>query len=267
MTDSRVLISIENQIATVTLNRPDKLNALDFSMFQEIDQAIKQLKKNRDIRAILLMGNGSDFCSGLDIKSVLKKVSTGIKLLWKWLPGNPNIAQRVNVGWREIPVPVIAVIQGRCWGGGLQIALGADFRIATEDATFSIMEGKWGLIPDMGGTLALREFMPVDKAMELAMTAEVFDARQALEFGLIKSIEPNAHQAAISFAKKLCEKSPDAIAGVKKLYHKAWIHNQRQILTRETFYQLRIITGKNRIQAAKRQTTDPQAAYIERKNW
>jgi len=175
---TRVTITIEDQIAHVRLNRADKLNALDLEMFRAIAAAQKQVAKNRSLRAVVLGAEGSDFCSGLDVKSLMANRQGSVTLLAKWLPWQANLAQKVSTGWRRLQLPVIAAINGRCWGGGLQIALGADFRIVHPDASLSIMEGKWGLIPDMGGTLALRDLMQRDQAMRLAMTAEEFSAMQ-----------------------------------------------------------------------------------------
>ncbi|MFC1796720.1 crotonase/enoyl-CoA hydratase family protein [Pseudomonadota bacterium] len=169
-----VILYIDHQVAHIRLNRAEKHNALNMEMFEAIAKAQKQVAKNRKLRAIILSGEGVDFCTGLDVKSVMKNRSDMLRLLWKWLPWQSNLAQRVSTGWRKIPVPVIAAVHGRCWGGGLQIALGADFRIVQPETSLSIMEGKWGLIPDMGGTLALRELMPRDQAMRLAMTAAEF---------------------------------------------------------------------------------------------
>ncbi|MCW8869757.1 MAG: crotonase/enoyl-CoA hydratase family protein, partial [Proteobacteria bacterium] len=167
----RIEYDIKGHVAYVNLARPDKRNALDMAMFEEIDAIIQRLLKNRSLRAVILTGQGEDFCSGLDVKSVMASPKNPLRLLFKWLPWRSNLAQRVSTGWRRLPVPVIAAIQGRCWGGGLQIVLGADFRIATPDASFSIMEGRWGLIPDMGGSLTLREHCRADVAKELTMTA------------------------------------------------------------------------------------------------
>ena len=122
----RISLHLEGDIAYVTLNRAEKRNALDMAMFRAIDKVSRQLRKDRHIRAVIVQGDGEDFCSGLDVKSVLKEKSSALKLLAKWLPGNANLAQRVSNNWRKIPVPVIMVIHGRCWDGGLQIALGAD---------------------------------------------------------------------------------------------------------------------------------------------
>jgi enoyl-CoA hydratase/carnithine racemase len=222
MNTACVTLTTENNIAFVTLNRAEKRNALDMVMFKAIDKISRELKRDRKIRAVIVQGNGEDFCSGLDVKSVLSQKSSAMSLLAKWLPGQANLAQRVSYNWRRIPVPVIMVIQGRCWGGGLQIALGADFRMASPDASFSIMEGKWGLIPDMGGNLVLRELVAKDVALRLTMTAEVISAQAALDYGLITGISDKPLDQARQLAAQIIERSPDAVAAVKKLYQQNW---------------------------------------------
>ena len=217
MSEQRVTLSVdENGIAEVKLNRPDKLNALDMPMFKAIEQTIKKIKKNKSIRVVIVSGEGQDFCSGLDIKSVLKHPTSALKLLFKWLPGNANLAQKVTADWRNLQVPVIMAIHGRCWGGGMQIALGGDFRIATQDASFSIMESRWGVIPDMAGNTGLARLMPIDQAMKLAMTAETFNGEQALEYNLLTELSDNPAESAKELAKQLIKRSPDVLAAIKK---------------------------------------------------
>jgi enoyl-CoA hydratase/carnithine racemase len=268
MNEARVTLSIENDVAVVSLNRAEKRNALDMAMFESIDKISRQLRKNRKIRAIIVRGEGVDFCSGLDIKSMMSKKSSTFSLLAKWLPGQSNLAQRVSSNWRKIPVPVIMAIQGRCWGGGLQIALGADFRLATPNASFSIMEGKWGLIPDMGGNMALREIVSKDIAMKLAMSAEIISAQTALEYGLITGISDEPLQDAMQLARQLADRSPDAVAAVKKLYHRNWFKSDRRMLAKESLYQVRMFLGKNQNRAVKRQLKPGESiAYEERGKW
>ena len=250
---NRVSVNIENQVASVQLNRPEKHNALDLEMFQAIAKMQSKLAGESRLRAVVLSGSGVDFCTGLDIKSLMKDRSGMRKLLWKWLPWRPNLAQQVAVGWRTLPVPVISAIQGRCWGGGMQIALGTDFRVAEPGASISIMVGKWGLIPDMGGTLALRELTTRDQAMWLAMTAVEFSADQALEQGLLTAVSENPALEALEMAKQFSERSPDAVAAVKRLYRKSWSGGTGLALARETAYQLRILTGGNQKIAVRRQ--------------
>jgi enoyl-CoA hydratase/carnithine racemase len=264
MSHDRVIVSIHDQIATVTLNRAEKRNALDLAMFQALDRVAKSLRKNRQLRAVIIRGDGEDFCSGLDIKSVLGNPWRGLQLLWKWLPGNVNLAQRACVNWRRLPVPVIAAIHGRCWGGGLQIVLGADYRIATPDASLSIMEAKWGIIPDMGGTLALRELLPVDVALRLASNAEVFNGNAAQQLGLVSIVSEQPYQTALELAQQLLARSPDSVAAAKKLYHYAWSANERSVLARETFYQWRLLLGGNQKIAVKREREKSEIPYRDR---
>lgn len=252
MSDNPVILKIENGIAYVTLNRPDKHNALNIQMFKAIDRVIKQLKKTAGIRVVIVSGCGDSFCSGLDIKSVLANPKHGLKLLWKWLPGNANLAQRVSVGWRRLNIPVIMVLHGKCWGGGMQIALGGDYRIAAPDCSLSIMESRWGLIPDMGGTPALFECVAGDQAMKLAMSSDIIDAKQAAKLGLLTELAEDPKEAALDLANKLIERSPDSNQQIKKMYHQIWSGNERKILAKETLNQIKVLFGKNQRIAVKR---------------
>jgi enoyl-CoA hydratase/carnithine racemase len=249
----RVTVTFESGIASVRLDRADKRNALDLEMFQSIAAAQQQVRQQSGVRVVILQGEGDDFCTGLDVASMMSNRRAMIRLLWKWLPWQANLAQQVSVGWRRLPIPVIAAISGRCWGGGLQIALGADFRMAHPDASFSVMEGKWGLIPDMGGTLALREIMQRDHAMRIAMTAETLDANAALQLGLVTELGTEPDKSAQHLARLLTQRSPDAVAAVKRLYRKSWNGSEGAALARETLYQWRILAGANQAIAVKRQ--------------
>ncbi|WOT04748.1 crotonase/enoyl-CoA hydratase family protein [Shewanella youngdeokensis] len=261
-----VCVRKENNIAYVSLNRPDKYNALNYEFFKQIDACIKQLKKDKALRAVILFGEGRSFCSGLDVKSVSKSPFDAVKLLFKWFPGSANLAQRVSIGWRRLPVPVIAVLEGVCYGGGMQIALGADFRIAAPDCKLSIMEARWGLVPDMAGFVGLRELMPKDQALLLTMTADVLTAPVALSHNLLTAVEEDPMAAATTLALRLAQTSPDANAAIKQSIQKSWTVSIRQLLRRESFYQVRLLAGKNRIIAAIRQSKDPQKNYQERQS-
>lgn len=257
----RVLVSVEGGIAQVKLNRPDKHNALDMAMFYAIDNTIQQLKLRRDVRVVIVSGEGQSFCSGLDLKSVMTNMKNGLKLLWKWLPGNANLAQRVTIGWRQLKVPVIMVVQGKCWGGGMQIALGGDFRIASEDCSLAVMESRWGLIPDMGGTSSLKQNLALDKALMLAMTGEPISAEEALDCNLITQVEAEPMQAALRLANILVQRSPDTNRAIKHFYHKAWCRKTRSMLASETLNQWKILLGKNRNVAVKKARGDTDTEY------
>lgn len=266
---SRLNINIVDNIVHLQLARPKKHNALDLDMFDAIVSAINQLKKDRSIRAIIVSGQGPDFCTGLDVKSVMGSSKGMIKLLFKWLPWRSNLAQKVSTDWQKIPVPVIMAIHGRCWGGGLQIALGADIRIVHPEASLSILEGRWGIIPDMGGTLALREHCRMDVAKELAMTADFIDGNAAKEMGLATHVSDDPLQAAQKLADSIAQQSPDAVAAVKRLFNKSWFSTKGMALLRESLYQMRIITGKNMKIKSYNQTHEKQQHkdFIDRKKW
>ncbi|REL29520.1 crotonase/enoyl-CoA hydratase family protein [Thalassotalea euphylliae] len=268
MNQQLVTTRIEENIAIVTLNRPDKHNALNVEMFKAIRTTIKTLKKNLAIRAVIVQGEGVDFCTGLDVKSVMSTAKNFVTLLFKWRPGSANLAQYVSTGWQEITVPVIMVLHGRVWGGGLQIALGGDFRIAHPEAILSVMEARWGLVPDMGGTLALKEHLPTDKAKLLAMTGREITAKQAQKLNLITKVSDVPFEAAMTLAREISQQSPDAVAAVKKLYKNAWWHSKAFALARESWYQIKIIAGKNqRIKTYNQMNPNSEKPFKIRGKW
>ena len=248
--DQRVIIKYQDNIAIVTLNRPDKYNALDMAMFDAITATVAELKQNRSIRAVVLRGEGKGFCAGLDMVSVMKNPLNIHTLLKK--PDNvaSNLAQDVGYLWRSLPVPVIVVTHGSCFGGGMQIALGADFRYSTPDCRFSIMEAKWGLIPDMSLAVTLRELTRIDIAKELTMTGRVFSAEQALEYGLVTKICDDPLAQALAFCQELTARSPDAVMYAKKLLNDSWVSDDREALYFETRYQKKLLGRWNHLVAA-----------------
>ncbi|RYV04271.1 enoyl-CoA hydratase [Shewanella sp. OPT22] len=265
MSFQNIKLIIKDQVAFVVLHRPEKMNALNFQMFKELDSAYRILKSDRTLRAVVITGEGEHFCSGLDIKSVMASKVSALKLLWKWLPGNANLAQRVSINWQRLPVPVIAKISGHCYGGGMQIALGADFRIVSPDSDFSIMESKWGLMPDMAGLANLRHIMPKDKAMKLTMTSEIIDANKALEYGLVSQVTADVESEVTKLIGQFRTRSPDALAGIKKGYYRNWSASVRSLLRRETWYQIKLLLGGNQRRAVYRQTMDKSAPYHHRR--
>lgn len=262
----RVLIDMDQGIATVTLNRPDRYNGLDMPMFEAIREAARTLKKDRRVRAIILRGAGEAFCSGLDVKTVSKNPVNFLKLLVK--PGRriSNLAQDVGYLWRDVPAPVIAVTHGYCFGGGFQIALGADFRFSTPDCEFSIMESKWGLIPDMSLTVTLRELISIDLAKELTMTARRFSGTEAKAMGLVSRVSDDPLEEALAFARELAGRSPDAVAASKLLFNRTWTAPDKQALDWETRLQKKVLGRANQRIAVARNTTDPERSYQDRRS-
>lgn len=262
-----VTLNIEAGVATVTFNRPDKLNALSYESFVQLARIIKQLKKEKSLRLVIIDANGSDFCTGLDVKNISRSPTKMLKLLLKWLPGNANLAQRVTIGWQEIKAPVICKIHGRCFGGGMQIALGADFRLASRDAQFAIMESRWGLTPDMAGSVMLLGLMPYDQALKLTHIAEPISADIAQAVNLITQVCDDLDHECEQLKAALLAQSPDALAANKRTYQKRMLANRRQLLAAETFNQIRILRGKNVKRAISNRLKGETKPFDNSANW
>jgi enoyl-CoA hydratase/carnithine racemase len=250
-TAQRVLLSVKDKIAYVSLNRPEKHNGLDMQMFKDLIATAKTIRKDTSIRAVILHGNGPSFCSGLDFSAMSKTPTMIPKFFIKWPWGKDNTFQRVAHIWRDLPIPVIAAIHGNCFGGGMQIILGCDYRIATPDSTMSILEMKWGLIPDMSGMVTLSRLTRVDIAQELTMTGRFFSGTQGAEYGLISKISDDPMVDAQALAHDIAQKSPDAVAATKYLFKKTWKKDTRGALLWERITQLRLLGRKNQRIAMK----------------
>ncbi len=246
----RVAIESRQQVMLVTLSRPDKYNGLDLDMMHALVEAARRVRKRRDVRAVIVHGEGKAFCAGLDFASVTRQPR---RILASFLPWwhKDNLFQRMCLAWRDLPVPVIAVTHGYCFGGGMQLALGCDFRFSTPDCEFSIMEIEWGLIPDMGGSVTLRDLVALDVAMELTMTGRKFGADEARALNLVSRIEDEPLEAAIVFAESLAARSPDAIAAAKALLRDTRQGSQRRALRRERREQLKLLLGANQREAMR----------------
>jgi enoyl-CoA hydratase/carnithine racemase len=214
-----------NGIATVTMVRSDKHNALDQAMFEGLMNAAEQVAGDASVRAVVLHGEGRSFCSGLDIASFMAGEGGTDVLLARDDDRLANFAQRVTYDWSLVPAPVIAVIHGNCFGGGLQIALGADIRIAAPDAKLSIMEVKWGLVPDMGITQTLPRLVSIDVAKELTFSGRIVSGSEGLKLGLVTRTAEDPLSAALSLADEISQKSPDAVRAAKRLYDETWTSN------------------------------------------
>lgn len=218
MTEPRVLTEIEGPIAYVWLNRPDKLNGVDLELIDELISAAEDLRSNREIRVVVLQGKGRSFCAGLDFAAAFKDKKRVARFFLAG-PRTVNKFQKVTAIWRDLPVPVIAVVHGHCYGAGLQLAAGADFRFTTPDATWSILEAKWGLVPDMAGTVPFSELLPADVAMRLAMTGEPITGERAAELGLATDVSVDPLKDALALIERIVERSPDSVAATKKLMY------------------------------------------------
>lgn len=258
MSDSVQIIQTDIPgVMEVRLNRPDKHNALNTGVFSGLAEAGDRLKEEPGLRAVVISGNGRSFCAGLDMGNFANMangggagVSGGSRLETR-THGISNLAQYIAMVWREVPVPVIAAVHGVVFGGGLQVALGADMRIATPDSQWSVMEIKWGLVPDMGGMVLLNELVRPDQARELCYTGRVFDGNEALSLGLTTRLAGHPREEALAVAQTIAGKSPDAIRAMKRMLNNAIMPQETaaRILLEESVEQDVIIGSPNQVEA------------------
>lgn len=258
---SHVTCTIEGGIAHVRLDRPDKLNALTLAILDDLVATARTLRADKDLRAVVISGEGDAFCAGLDFANVLRNPMGIVKRFLPHPLKGTNRFQEAPWAFRRIPVPVIAAVHGHCLGGGLQIALAADFRIATPDSRWSVLEGKWGLIPDMSGVQALSELVGIDQAKLLTMTAEVFDGSRAHELGLVTRLDNDPVAAAFQLAEQLATKSPDALAAAKRLFDDTWTASPRRTFARERIEQVFLLVARNTKAAREAAFTRSDPAY------
>jgi enoyl-CoA hydratase/carnithine racemase len=262
-TAQRVRVEVNGHVASVTLSRPEKHNALDAAMFEAIVDAAEQVAATSEVRSVVLHGAGPSFCSGIDLGSLMSGPD-GLGAVFEELQGEvPNRFQRVAYDWLMLPVPVIAAVHGNCFGGGLQIALAADIRIATPDARLSVMEVKWGLIPDMSLSQTLPRLVGIDVAKELTFTSRVVDGEEALKLGLVTRLASDPVAAAYELASEIAGKSPDAIRGAKRLLNVAWDLPAVEGLALEAEIQRQLIGSPNQLAAVTAGLTQGPAEFSD----
>jgi enoyl-CoA hydratase/carnithine racemase len=262
-TSERVRVSVRDGVADVRLNRPEKLNALDQAMFDALVDAGETLAADPEVRAVVLSGEGRGFCAGLDFASFQDMASAGNG---KGVPSRlgarregriTNHAQQAVYAWTELPVPVIAAVHGVALGGGLQIALGADLRIVAPDAQLSVLEIRWGLIPDMTGTHMLRRLVALDVAKELTWTGRMVSGTEAVALGLATRVSDDPLGAALALAAELAGGNPHAIRGAKELLNQSGLVSQEQQFLDESRIMGSLIGSPNQVEAV--------AAYFEKR--
>ncbi len=251
----RVGLTVGDRVAEVRLDRPDKLNALDPAMFAALIEAGERLALRKDLRAVVLHGAGRGFCAGLDMQS-FAAIAMGrrdglVADLVQRTHGIANAPQRAALVWRDLPVPVIAALHGVVFGGGFQIALGADIRYAAPDARLSILEIKWGLVPDMGGTALMRELARSDVIRELALTGREFSGAEAAAYGFVTGLHADPLEAARGTARAIAARSPDAVRALKRLLNAAVELDAAAILLAESREQAALIGAANQVEAVR----------------
>jgi enoyl-CoA hydratase/carnithine racemase len=236
-----VTCAVTDGIAHVRLARPEKLNALTLQTLEELVAAAHGLRRDRTLRAVVLSGEGDSFCAGLDFGTVLKEPAGIVRSFLPRPWRGTNTFQEACWAWRRLPVPVIAAVHGHCYGGGLQIALAADFRFATPDSDWSVLEARWGIIPDMTGIRTLSELVGIDTAKRLTMTGRKFPGEEAHALGLVTGLSADPVVAADELARELAGRSPDALAAAKRLFGDTWTASPRRTFGRERAEQLRLL--------------------------
>ena len=254
----RVTVTVEDGVADVRLVRAEKMNALDEAMFDAIVETGENLKHRDDIRAVVLSGEGRAFCAGLDMGRFADMASgerkggerTAEELARGRTTAGANRAQQACYVWREVPVPVIAAVHGFAFGGGFQLALGADIRIVAPDAKLAVLEIKWGLVPDMSGIVLMRGLIRDDVARELTWTGRVFSGDEALEMGLATRVSSDPRSDALALAREIASKSPHAIRAGKRLLNLAQSDASIDaVFLEETREQVALIGSPNQVEA------------------
>ena len=254
-------VSVTDHILKVTLNRPHKKNAMSFQMIHELIALAARIGKDTTIRVVILKGADATFCAGIDL-SDLNHPKNQAFAIWELIKPWQSAFQRVCLVWRELPVPVIAVLEGHCIGAGLQLALACDVRVSHSDCKLSIMEAKWGLVPDMGLTQSACGVVRADILKELAMSARTIDATEGKALGLVS----HCHDAPLAHAQKLAaefaERSPDAVLASKRIIN-AMYQQSATVLYKEKVWQLKMMLGQNR-KLALRKAKQASTAFAKR---
>lgn len=256
--NDRVSVTITDGVADVRLVRADKMNALDAAMFEALVNTTERLANEKGVRAVVLSGEGKAFCAGLDMgRFAAMKESGGngipggeFRDLTKRTHGQANAPQQAVWGWRMLPVPVIAAVHGVAFGGGCQLALGADVRLIAPDAKMSVMEIKWGLVPDMAGTPILATLLRDDVLRELTYTGRIVAAQEAVSIGLATKIVDDPYQAALEMAREIAGKNPDAVRAAKRMMNKLSVDPGPALLA-ESVEQQKLIGSPNQTEAVR----------------
>ncbi|MGH1506148.1 MAG: crotonase/enoyl-CoA hydratase family protein [Acidimicrobiales bacterium] len=231
----RLTVTMDGGVADVRLNRPDKRNALDGAMFDALVETSAALAEDSAVRCVVLSGEGASFCAGLDFGSFNAMAdgsmgggdsdsddSDGGSRITDIEEGRiTHHGQQACYGWTSMPVPVIAAVHGHALGGGIQLALSADVRIVAPDTKMSVLEIRWGLIPDMTGTQSLVDLVGLDVAKELTFTGRMVSGAEAAELGLATHVSDDPRADALAMAHEIAGKSPHAIRAAKRLFNDA----------------------------------------------
>jgi enoyl-CoA hydratase/carnithine racemase len=258
-----VALKLADGVAEVKLNRPDKLNALSPELFRDIAAAGEWLAGQKSVRAVVLAGAGRAFCAGLDLASMGSGGGLAGGELAARTHGTANLFQQVAMVWRHLPVPVIAAVHGVCFGGGLQIASGADIRVATPDVRLSVMEMKWGIIPDMGGYALWRGTVRDDVLRELTYTNREFAGEEGQRLGFVTLLDADPLARAHALAAEIALRNPEAVRAAKQLFNRHRELDEAAVLLAESELQAGLMGRPNQIEAVASQLQRRQPAFVD----
>lgn len=268
--EQRIRVTITEGVADVRLNRPDKMNALDQGMFDALVETGSSLAQRPGLRAVVISGEGRAFCAGLDMGRFAqmadpeggKASSTELRLATR-SHGDANASQYAVLVWQDIPVPVIAAVHGVAYGGGFQLALSADLRFVAPDTKMSVMEIKWGLVPDMGGMLLMPRLARDDIIRELSYSGRVFSGTEALALGFATRVCDDPYPAAMAYARELAGRSPHAMRAGKRLMQQMHSCDRAAILRAESEEQIKLIGSVNQKEAVMANMQQRAPNFIE----
>lgn len=262
----RVLLETRDHVAFVTLDRADKFNAVDIAMIDGLVAAGETIAADPEVRAVVLQGNGEHFCAGIDLGIFQSGESVLGPELMAPRPGtHANYFQRPALIWRDLPVPVIAALHGICYGAGLQIAFGADIRVASPDCRLSVMEIKWGIIPDMGMSVSARGLVRPDHLKELALTGRILDGNAARELGVVTEVAASPMGRAAEIATAIASRSPDAVPAIKRLLNAALEGPEDEALKLEAELQMSVLGGANQAEAVAANLEQREPRFTSRR--
>lgn len=263
-TSDRVAFDMdEDGVGMLRLARPDKLNALDLKMFEALVDAGSVLHDMPGLRCLVLTGEGRGFSAGLDLSTMNDIIGPEARPLTERTHGNANLVQQSAMQWRKLPVPVIAAIHGPCLGGGLQIASGADIRVVAPDARLSIMEMRWGIIPDVGGYANWRGTVRDDVLRELTYTNREFSGEEAVALGIATIVDADPLARATAIAREIAARSPSAIRAAKALFNRHREMSVEEVLMEESVQQQRLLGGRNQVEAVRSQMEKRKADFTD----
>ncbi|HNX29037.1 MAG TPA: enoyl-CoA hydratase/isomerase family protein [Syntrophomonadaceae bacterium] len=200
-----------DNVAVLTLNHPESMNIVNRELFYEMHEMQNKIEADPSIRAVVIKANGPHFSAGIDL-NLLKSVDS------QFVAENLNFLQRLYGRWQEWHIPVIAAVHGICYGSAVELILGCDVRVASDDLRISIPEVRFGLSPDMGGTVRLTQLVGMGQAKRMILGCEELNAQEALQIGLVEIVVPRdkLEERAIKLARRMAGMPPMAIRFAKR---------------------------------------------------